>query len=86
MDPLTCKFIWHHLKSLIQQNSCILLTTHSADEAENLSTKVAIVTTGGNLKAIGSPQKLLNQYSNDLIIEVKLTVKDSASNLETQNG
>jgi ABC-type multidrug transport system ATPase subunit len=55
MDPITRKFIWKHLKSLTQQNSCILLTTHSAEEAEDLSTKVAIVTKGGNLKAVASP-------------------------------
>jgi len=37
------------------QNSSILFSTHSAEEAEDLSTKVAIVTKGGNLKAVDSP-------------------------------
>jgi ATP-binding cassette, subfamily A (ABC1), member 3 len=68
MDPEARRFMWSVVKELsgrrddVQnavdlkntQKSTVILTTHSMEEAEALSTKMGIMVTGGVLRCFGS--------------------------------
>ena len=48
MDPGTRQFMWNLVASITKQkSSAIVLTTHSMEEAEALSTKMGIMVKGG---------------------------------------
>lgn len=55
MDPEARRFMWNVISRIATQRkqSSIILTTHSMEEAEALSTKVAIQV-GGNFRCLGS--------------------------------
>ena len=55
------------------KNTTVILTTHSMDEAEALSTKMGIMIKGGNLKCFGSAQHIKNKFSTGFILEVKIS-------------
>ena len=56
MDPEARRFMWQVLEklSLRDKNSAVLLTTHSMEEAEALSTKIGIMVRGGVFRCMGS--------------------------------
>lgn len=68
MDPEARRFMWSVVKELsgrtdegpivdqikVSNKSTIILTTHSMEEAEALSTKMGIMVTGGVLRCFGS--------------------------------
>jgi len=55
MDPEARRFMWNVISRIATQRgqSSIILTTHSMEEAEALSTKIAIQV-DGNLRCLGS--------------------------------
>lgn len=72
MDPEARKFMWNVIATVskVKKQASIILTTHSMDEAEALSNKIAIMVEG-NLKCIGAPQSLKSKYGNGYEIEIK---------------
>ena len=56
MDPEARRFMWSVVSriSQLRKQSSVILTTHSMEEAEALSTKMCIMVTGGRFKCIGS--------------------------------
>lgn len=56
MDPEARRFMWSLIERISQrdQKSAVVLTTHSMEEAEALSTKMGIMVTGGSLRCFGS--------------------------------
>jgi len=56
MDPKARRFLWTVVSKISQQNrkSAVVLTTHSMEEAEALSTKMGIMVKGGIFKCFGS--------------------------------
>jgi ABC-type multidrug transport system ATPase subunit len=55
MDPKARRFMWEVVAKIAQkQQSAIVLTTHSMEEAEALSTKMAIMGKGGIFKCFRS--------------------------------
>jgi ABC-type multidrug transport system ATPase subunit len=58
MDPEARRFMWQVVKGLSQRanKSAVILTTHSMEEAEALSTKMGIMVTGGVFRCFGSVQ------------------------------
>ena len=56
MDPESRRFMWKVLARISHdKTSAIILTTHSMEEAEALSTKMGIMVTGGVFKCFGTP-------------------------------
>ena len=55
MDPYARRFMWTVINdiSVQKKDSSVILTTHSMEEAEALSTKLAIMVEG-KIKTIGS--------------------------------
>ena len=49
-----------------------MLTTHSMEEAEALSTKMAIMVRGGIFKCYGSSQRIKNKFGTGYEVEIKI--------------
>jgi len=56
MDPEARRFMWSVVAKISQRDkkSAVILTTHSMEEAEALSTKMGIMVRGGIFKCFGS--------------------------------
>ena len=55
MDPKARRFMWEVVANIASnKTSAVILTTHSMEEAEALSTKVGIMVKGGVFKCFGS--------------------------------
>ena len=73
MDPEARRFMWSIVGKISteKKHSSVVLTTHSMEEAEALSTKLAIMVEG-SIECIGPVQKLKNKYGKGFEVEVKL--------------
>lgn len=63
MDPAARRFMWNVINriSTTRKKSSIILTTHSMEEAEALSTRMSIMV-NGTLKCLGSVQHIKNKF------------------------
>jgi len=66
LDPTSTAHIHKGLRKLNEMGTTIFLTTHDMLEAENLCNRVAFLHEG-EIKAIGSPKELKEQYSENTI-------------------
>lgn len=75
MDPKARRFMWDVISRIAtkRKRSSIILTTHSMEEAEALSTKIAIQVEG-IIKCIGPIQHIKNRYGNGYEVEIKGTL------------
>ena len=73
MDPAARRFMWEVINDITQKkkHSSIILTTHSMEEAEALSNKLAIMVEG-KIKTIGSVQQLKKKYGKCFELELKM--------------
>lgn len=73
MDPKARRFMWKVISriSTERKQSTVILTTHSMEEAEALSTRLGIMV-NGNFKCIGTPQHIKSKYGKGFEIEIKL--------------
>ena len=73
MDPEARRFMWSFIEKISQnKSSAVILTTHSMEEAEALSSKMGIMVKGGIFKCFGSAQHIKNKFGTGYIIELKL--------------
>jgi ATP-binding cassette subfamily A (ABC1) protein 3 len=63
MDPLARRQLWHEIRYVKNNNTCVLLTTHSMDEAEAICDRIAIMVKG-QIRCIGSPQHLKHKFGS----------------------
>jgi len=75
MDPKARRFLWTVVSRIT--NSAVVLTTHSMEEAEALSTKMGIMMRGGTFRCIGSSQHLKNKFGTGYEVEARVIVGDS---------
>ena len=63
MDPKARRFMWKVISRITteRKQSTVILTTHSMEEAEALSTRLGIMVSG-NFKCIGTPQHIKSKY------------------------
>lgn len=89
MDPQARRFMWSVIAKVTNQKkqSSVILTTHSIEEAEALSNKLAIQVEGV-VKCIGPVQTLKDKYGKGFEIEVKLDLatKDDLEKLAGNKG
>ena len=72
MDPVARRFMWEVVADISSnKTSAVILTTHSMEEAEALSTKMGIMVKGGVFKCFGSSQHIKDKFGTGYIIEVK---------------
>ncbi|OUM69560.1 hypothetical protein PIROE2DRAFT_38042 [Piromyces sp. E2] len=71
MDPSTRRLIWKIIKKTKNMNdSALILTTHSMEEAENLCDRLAILV-NGRLVCIGSPEHLKMKHGDSYVLELQ---------------
>ena len=77
MDPAARRFMWQVVSGITlgQKNTCVILTTHSMDEAEALSTKMGIMVKGGKFTCFGSSQHIKDKFGSEYEIEFSLNQK-----------
>jgi ABC-2 type transport system ATP-binding protein len=69
LDPQTRHFLWERIRTLHQQGTTIVLTTHDMNEAESLCDRVAIVD-HGKVLVVDTPDALKKQVPGGNLIEV----------------
>jgi ABC-2 type transport system ATP-binding protein len=69
MDPQSRHAVWDFIRELKGKGTTIILTTHYMEEAEELCDRVGIIDYG-SLIALGSPQKLKENYEVKNLEEV----------------
>jgi ATP-binding cassette, subfamily A (ABC1), member 3 len=75
MDPAARRFMWDIISDIVtkREKCCLILTTHSMEEAEALCTRVGIMV-GGVIRCIGSTQHLRTQYGKGYQIEFDMEI------------
>ena len=73
MDPRARRFMWKVIARVATQrkDATVVLTTHSMEEAEALSSRLGIMVQG-NFQCIGTPQHIKSKYGDGLEVELKL--------------
>ena len=72
MDPEARRFMWRVVGQIASdKTSAVILTTHSMEEAEALSTKMGIMVKGGIFKCFGTPQHIKDKFGTGFVIEIK---------------
>ena len=73
MDPKSKRFMWSVISNIttLKKKSAVVLTTHSMEEAEALSTKVGIMA-NGYFKCYGTVQHLKSKFGNYYEIEFRM--------------
>ena len=73
IDPRARRFMWNVISRISKQRkkSAVVLTTHSMEEAEALSSRIGIMVRG-QFKCLGSAQHLKNKFSNGYEIDLKV--------------
>ena len=74
MDPEARRFMWQVVEKISQRDkkSAVILTTHSMEEAEALSTKLGIMVRGGIFRCMGSSQHIKNKFGVGYEVEAKV--------------
>ncbi|KAF9583176.1 ATP-binding cassette sub- A member 12 [Lunasporangiospora selenospora] len=69
VDVSIRQLIWNAIRKL-KQTSCVILTTHSMEEADALCDRIGIIT-NGHIQALGTSQRLKNTYGAGYKVIVK---------------
>ena len=87
MDPGARRFMWMVVEKISQRDkkSAVIVTTHSMEEAEALSTKLGIMVRGGIFRCFGTAQHVKNKYGVGYEIEIKVQ-KSNYEQLKTLAG
>jgi ATP-binding cassette, subfamily A (ABC1), member 3 len=73
MDPKARRFLWTVISNKTRNSdSLVVLTTHSMEEAETLSSKMGIMVRGGIFKCFGSSQHLKNKFGKGFEVEIRI--------------
>ena len=74
MDPEARRFMWQVVEKISQRDkrSAVIITTHSMEEAEALSTKLGIMVRGGVFRCMGSTQHIKNKFGVGYEVEIKV--------------
>ncbi|KAI9346576.1 hypothetical protein BDR26DRAFT_834771 [Obelidium mucronatum] len=80
LDPETRRQIWMVVDKVRRGgDKCVIITTHSMDEADALCTRIGIVCDGG-IKVLGSQMTLKKKFAEGLKFTFRFNVKHNLSN------
>lgn len=71
MDPITRRHVWDIIQDA-KKGRAIILTTHSMEEADILSDRIAIMAKG-RLRCIGTSIRLKSKFGTGFIVTVNFT-------------
>jgi lipooligosaccharide transport system ATP-binding protein len=83
LDPAVRHLLWGKVRELHKKGTTILLTTHYMHEAEVLCDRLVIMDQG-EIKAEGSPQKLIQNYGSGFVAIFSSLLKDELGQSITQ--
>ncbi|HEX7046566.1 MAG TPA: ABC transporter ATP-binding protein [Gammaproteobacteria bacterium] len=75
LDPQARRNFWDLVERIKARNKTILLTTHYMEEAYILCDEIAIMD-HGRVIARGTPQRLLQEHFNDVVLELPEDIAD----------
>ena len=78
MDPITRRHVWDTIESA-KRGRAIVLTTHSMEEADVLSDRIAIMAKG-RLRCIGTSIRLKSRFGTGLIANISFIGNNDAPN------
>ena len=78
LDPQARRNFWDLIESVKAQQKTILLTTHYMDEAYLLCDQIVIMD-HGKIIAQGSPEELLKEHFDDVVLQIPVSDLDQAS-------
>ena len=83
MDPEARRFVRKVIEKISSKGkkSAVILTTHTMDEAELLSTKLGMMIQGGVFRCMGSPQHIKNKFCYGYEIQIQVN-KPQGTELE----
>ncbi len=79
-DPSARRRAWELVDDLKALGKTILLTTHYMDEAQHLADRVAVIAKG-RLVALGTPDELSDQQTDEAVISFRLPAGTAAGDL-----
>ncbi|KAK2858624.1 hypothetical protein Q5P01_003244 [Channa striata] len=71
MDPLSRRFLWNSIMSVIQDRRAVVLTSHSMEECEALCTRLAIMV-NGSFRCLGTIQHLKYKFGDGYVVTMKI--------------
>uniref|UniRef100_A0A3Q2Z6G7 P-type phospholipid transporter n=1 Tax=Hippocampus comes TaxID=109280 RepID=A0A3Q2Z6G7_HIPCM len=71
MDPLSRRFLWSSIVSVIRDRRAVVLTSHSMEECEALCTRLAIMV-NGSFKCLGTIQQLKYKFGDGYVVTMKI--------------
>ncbi|XP_072756384.1 uncharacterized protein Ldd isoform X2 [Anoplolepis gracilipes] len=80
MDPATKSFVAKAVRHVTKNQRCVILTSHSVAECENLCTRVGILARAG-LRCIGTPQHLKHKFGEGYVVFLRFGQPVSATDL-----
>jgi len=83
MDPVTRRYVWDIIEDA-KKGRAIVLTTHSMEEADILSDRIAIMARG-KLRCIGTSVRLKSRFGSGFVVNVSVK-KETTGNNFLQNG
>ena len=87
MDPEARRFMWRVVEKIASdKTSAVILTTHSMEEAEALSTKMGIMVKGGVFKCFGTSQHIKDKFGTGFVIEIKAQLPMAEEIKEVREG
>src|SRR6266550_4058806 len=78
LDPQARHLLWDRLYRLKQRGATLIITTHYMEEAEQLCDRL-VVMDKARIVAEGSPQELIERYSNREVLELRFGDIERAS-------
>lgn len=80
LDPQSRRVVWDFIRDFQERESTIILTTHSMEEADDLSDELVIID-HGKIIAQGSPDKLKGKLGEGDILEFKVKEVEQRSEI-----
>ncbi|XP_076284763.1 lipid droplet defective isoform X2 [Lasioglossum baleicum] len=81
MDPATKDLVAKTIRRMTKSQSCVILTSHSVAECENLCNRVGILAKAG-LRCIGTPQHLKHKFGEGYVAFLRFRQPVSAAELK----
>nr|XP_031839600.1 uncharacterized protein LOC116430078 isoform X2 [Nomia melanderi] len=81
MDPATKDLVAKTIRRMTKDQTCVILTSHSVAECENLCNRVGILAKAG-LRCIGTPQHLKHKFGEGYVAFLRFQQPVSAADLK----
>jgi len=71
MDPCSRRFLWHVVRTLVNDGKSVIFTSHSMEECESLCSRLAVMV-NGRLRCLGSAVHLRNKFGDGYTLRMRI--------------